>query len=207
MKDLLLLAADADAGAFFSSLILRSDALGIRPITLDTDRHPGRDSGVVQSGPELLRMRKGAYRRALLILDHHGSGREHVMDAHGLAGSLQLRLDQCTWTDNSVVLVSSPEVERWLWFTGAALARHFGVSQDELTSHASRWCASQGLSLEKAKTEQPKELFEGVVRGFLRRTLSPRDFAQIGTLASVRALTAEPGFVRLRAVLRGWFPA
>ena len=206
MKDLLVLAADADAGAFFSSLISRSDALGIRPITLDVDRHPGRDSGVVQSGPELLRMRKGAYRRVLLILDHHGSGREQRLDPGQLEQSLQLRLDQCTWTHSSLVVVLSPEVERWLWCTGAALASHFGVSQDEMTDYARLWCDVHDLTLDRAKTEKPKELFEGVVRGGLRRTLSPRDFSRIGALASVRALSAEPGFVRFRAALRGWFP-
>lgn len=206
MKDLLLLAADADAGAFFSSLISRGEALGIRPITLDTDRHPGRDSGVVQSGPELLSMRKGQYRRTLLILDHHGSGRDQRMSPSELAASLQLRLDQCTWTHKSLVVVLEPEVERWLWSTGAALARHFGVSQDVLTRYANHWCKSVGLTLDDAKAEKPKELFEGVVRGSLRRTLSPRDFARIGALASVRALSAEPDFVRLRAALRGWFP-
>jgi hypothetical protein len=207
MKDLLLLAADADAGAFFSSLISRNDALGIRQITLDTDRHPGRDSGAVQSGPELLRMRKGAYQRVLLILDHHGSGREQRMDPGHLERSLQQRLDHCTWTNSSLVVVLAPELERWLWCTGAALARHFGVTQDELTGYADRWCSMHDLSLDQAKTEQPKELFEGVVRGHIRRTLSPRDFAQIGAIASVRALYAEPGFIRLRAALRTWFPA
>ncbi len=206
MKDLLLLAADADAEAFFSALISRNDAMGTRPITLDTDRHPGRDSGVVQSGPELLRMRKGEYRRALLILDHHGSGREQRMDPAALSGSLQSRLDQCTWTDNSLVVVLAPEVERWLWSTGAALARHFEVSQDDMTTYARRWCKTDGLSLERARVEKPKELFEGVVRGYLKRTLSPRDFARIGDLASARALSLEPEFVRLRATLRGWFP-
>jgi len=57
MKDLLVSAADADAQAFMTSILSRPQAVGIKPITFTVDRHPLRDSGMVQTGPELAGMR------------------------------------------------------------------------------------------------------------------------------------------------------
>jgi hypothetical protein len=77
MKDLLVYVADADALAFMKAVLERPPALGIRPIGFGIERHPMRDSGMVQSGAELTRMKKGKYHKALLMWDHHGSGRDH----------------------------------------------------------------------------------------------------------------------------------
>lgn len=77
MKDLLLYVVDADAQAFLKALLCKPKALEIRPITFDIERHPQRDSGMVQSGAELTRMKKGEYHKALLTWNHHGSGRDH----------------------------------------------------------------------------------------------------------------------------------
>lgn len=50
MKDLLVYVADADALAFLRAILQRHQALGIRPITFDIERHPQRDAGMVHSG-------------------------------------------------------------------------------------------------------------------------------------------------------------
>jgi len=74
MKDLYVLSADADAEAAMRSVLKRHRSLGIREITFDIGRNPMRDSGMVNTGPELVRLQKGKYKKALLMWDYHGSG-------------------------------------------------------------------------------------------------------------------------------------
>lgn len=76
MKDLFVLTADLDALAVMRAVPGRPQAIGIRPISFEIDRHPMRDSGVVSTGPELVRLRKTTFDRVLLLWDHHGSGWE-----------------------------------------------------------------------------------------------------------------------------------
>lgn len=68
MKDLLVFAADADAEAFLRAVLSKPQALGIRPVTCDIKRHPQRDSGMVQSGAELVRMQKGPLRQGSAVM-------------------------------------------------------------------------------------------------------------------------------------------
>lgn len=132
MKDLLVYVADADALAFLRALLNRPQALEIRPLTFDIERHPQRDAGVVQSGAELIRMNKGRYQKALLICDHHGCGREHKQTAREIEREVQDKLNSFTWEDNSAVSVLVPELEAWLWSSRQTLASHCGVTADEL---------------------------------------------------------------------------
>lgn len=74
MRDLLVYVADADIEGFMRAVLTRHQALKIRKINFEIKRHPQRDSGMIQSGPELTRMQKANYAKALLIWDHHGSG-------------------------------------------------------------------------------------------------------------------------------------
>ena len=76
MKDLFVLTADSDAQAVMRSVLVRHKALGIRPIEAEVQRFPGRDSGMVKEGPEIVRalIKKADYSRLILVWDHHGSG-------------------------------------------------------------------------------------------------------------------------------------
>jgi hypothetical protein len=206
VKDLLVLAADADAMAFLRSLLLRPEAMGVRPLDFSLDRHPQRDAGVVQSGAELLRMRKGAFAKVLLVLDHHGCGREHRQSAPEVAANLQSKLDTFTWSSNSAVAVLSPELEHWLWHCEAAVAKHCQVSMRQLGAWTSEYAQRLSLPLAQVKQHRPKELFEYVMGERLRRTVSPRDFEQIGSHASVAKLMASDSFAFVRARLQAWFP-
>jgi hypothetical protein len=206
MKDLLLYVADADAQAFLNSLLNKPLALGIRQISFDIERHPQRDSGMVQSGPELTRMKKGKYQKALLAWDHHGSGRDHKQSPEQVRDEIQNKLDAYTWSNNSSVTIFVPELEQWLWYSENTLISYFGISSDQLNA----WLEDRSAKLEKAidilKAEQPKELFEYVMRERLKRTISPRDFAEIGKLAGVNRLMACESFRSVVDVLRAWFP-
>lgn len=206
MKDLLVYVADADALAFMRAVLERPQALGIHPVDFDIERHPMRDSGMVQSGAELVRMKKGKYQKALLMWDHHGSGRDHKQTPEMVEQEIQNRLDAFTWSGSSAVVVLVPELEQWLWFCENALAAHYGVSTDQLIQWQSEQADKLGITSDSLKAEQPKELFEHMMRNRLRRTISPRDFEEIGKRASIARLLECASFLAIAEILRGWFP-
>ncbi len=207
MKDLLVYTADADALAFMRAVLGRPKALGIRPIEFDIERHPQRDAGMVQSGAELARMKKGRYHRALMMWDFAGCGREHRMPAQALEAEVQGRLDNYSWSGRSAVTVLVPELEVWLWHCAPTLAAYLEVSVDEIDGRLQVFAGKQGQDLDTLKREQPKELFEHLMREKLRRTISPRDFEEIGRKASIKRLRDCPSFDRIAGILQGWFPS
>jgi len=207
MKDLLVFVADADALAFMQGVLEKPNALGIRPISFDIERHPLKDSGMVQTGPELTRMRKEDYQKVLLMFDFHGSGLDHRETYSELREQMQARLDSFTWTGNSSVAVLVPELECWCWFCEKAMHRHYKITEDKMAQWTSQLARKLGLSVDDLKQQQPKELFEYVVKVGLRRTISPRDFHEIGRLASIKALLACDSFQSIVYALRGWFPS
>lgn len=205
MKDLLVYVADADALAFVRSILQRHQALGIRPVSFDIERHPQRDAGMVQSGAELARMKKGRYHKALLMWDHHGSGRDHKQTPVQVGQEIQGKLDTFTWSGNSAVAVLVPELEEWLWFCESAVVAHGGITAGELQQWVQERANKLGRTVAELKTLQPKELFEHVMRERLKRTISPRDFEEIGKRAGVNGLLTCDSFRSIVETLRGWF--
>ena len=206
MKDLLVYVADADALAFMRSMLKKHQALGIRPISFDIERHPQRDAGMVHSGAELARMKKGRYGKALLMWDHHGSGRDHKQAPSQVAGDIQDKLDAYTWSGNSAVAVLVPELEQWLWHCEIAVAVHCDVTVAQLDEWVAERAQKLSRAAESLKQEQPKELFEYVLREKLKRTISPRDFEKIGERAGIAGLLACDSFRSIVEALRLWFP-
>jgi len=206
MKDLLLYVADADAQAFMNSLLNKPLALSIRQITFDIERHPQRDSGMVQSGAELARMKKSQYQKVLLTWDHHGSGRDHKQSPEQVQEEIQNKLDSYTWRGNSSVTIFMPELEQWLWYSENALISYCNITIEQLRKWLDERSNKLGKTVDALKTEQPKELFEYVMRERLKRTISPRDFAEIGRRAGVSQLMACESFRSIVNVLRNWFP-
>ena len=206
MKDLLVYVADADALAFMNSLLNRPEALGIREITFDIERHPQRDPGMVQNGSELTRAKKGKYQKALLAWDHHGSGLEHRKEAAQVRDEAQRKLDSYTWEENSSVTIFVPELEQWIWHSVTALTSHCDISEDQLNAWLADYSGKHDKSIDALKAEQPKELFEYVMRECLKRTISPRDFAEIGARAGVNGLKNCDSFASIVDVLQNWFP-
>ena len=161
---------------------------------------------MVQSGAELTRMRKGQYRKALLAWDHHGSGRDHKQSPDVVRNEVQKRLDSCTWSENSAVTIFVPELEEWLWYCENALLAYWGISTEDLGAWLDERANKLGKSVATLKTEQPKELFEYVMRERLKRTISPRDFEEIGRRAGIKGLMACDSFLSFTRVLKRWFP-
>ncbi len=160
VKDLLVYTADADALGFMRGLMSRPRALGIRPIDFAIERHPQRDAGMVQSGAELARLRKRMYAKALLMWDHHGSGRDHKQSPDEVAADVKAKLDAVTWSGNSAVAVLVPELEQWLWFCESAVASHCSITPEQLRAWVQDRADKLTLPMAKLIEEQPKELFE-----------------------------------------------
>lgn len=161
---------------------------------------------MVQSGSELTRMKKGRYHKALLTWDHHGSGRDNKQSAEQVRHEIQNKLDSYTWRENSSVAIFVPELEQWFWYCENALQLHYGISADPLNTWLADRSAKLGKPIDELKAEQPKELFEYVVRERLRRTIYQRDFAQIGNRAGVKGLMECGSFRSIVDVLQAWFP-
>lgn len=207
MKDLLVYVADADAQAFMKAILTRKHAaLGIHPIAFDIERHPMRDSGMVQSGAELARMKKGQYQKLLLMWDHHGSGRDHKQAPETVMQEVQNKLDAYSWSGNSAVTILVPELEQWLWFCESAIADYCKTTMTMLSQWQSECALKQRKTVEALHAEQPKELFEHVMREKLKRTISPRDFEGIAQLASITKLQKCDSFLAISQTLRAWFP-
>lgn len=206
MKDLLLYVADADAMAFMKSILNKPQALEVHPIDFDIERHPQRDSGMVQSGAELTRMKKGKYQKALLMWDHHGSGRDHKQSPVEVQNEIQGKLDSFSWKDNSSVTILVPELEQWLWHCENTLLAHCRLTDAQLQTWLEERARKLNISVADQKTDQPKELFEYVMKNRLRRTISPRDFEEMGKQADVNGLMKCETFSSIVEVLRIWFP-
>lgn len=207
MKDLFVMTADADAMAVMNSVLKRPESLGIRPITFEVIRHTMRDSGVIKDGPEISRMYKGKFAKTLMMWDYHGSGLEARLSPTDSIARMQGRLDSVTWEGNSGAVVLVPELEEWLWRNTASLCSYLGVEQDKINSWLSEFPHPGKRRLPPAALIEsyPKELFEYICIGKIKRTISPRDFEEIARVASLRAWQESESFARVVGLLRGWF--
>jgi len=206
MKDLYVLTADADAAAVMRSVLNRHHALGIRKITFDIARNPLRDSGMVTNGPELARLQRGKYQKALLIWDYHGSGWEQRHTPEKCRERITDRLSRVTWKDRSGAVVLIPELEEWLWHNTASVCSHFAISEKKLSLWIRDYAEKRRKTADEVRQREPKELFEYVCLERLRRTISPRDFEKIASKASLRGWQKSMSFSAMAALLRKWFP-
>jgi len=207
MTDLFVLTADADALAVVRTVLARPQAINIRPITCEVDRHAGRDSGMARDGPELVRMRvqKAAFQKVILIWDHEGSGWEWKSPEQARQ-EMQVRLNQVTWEDRSAAIVVVPEIEEWLWHNPASLAKHLAVGRQTLRQWTESFVASRGVDSVTCRKCYPKELFRYVLYQKYKRKPLPRDFAQIAKQASLIEWQSSQTFRVFVDVLRAWFP-
>ena len=207
MKDLFVYAADADAVAFLNAILNKPEALGIRKIRFDIDRNGGRDSGMIKNGAEFVRTEriKNNYRKVILMWDHHGSGRERRQKPLQVSQEIQDKLDSFTWEDNSATIVLNPELEQWLWHCEQAVAKHFGMAAEQLQQWCEKYAGEQGVPPADIKKQNPKGVFQYIMDKCLDRSLKPRDFEEIGRLASIKGLQDCESFRKFTKTLQGWF--
>ncbi|MEO5339040.1 MAG: hypothetical protein H7837_00785 [Magnetococcus sp. MYC-9] len=206
MNDLFVWTADADAQAVMQQVLSRHQAMGIRAITFKVDRYSGRDSGMIKDGPELTRFQKNTFKRLVLLLDHHGSGREKE-SVETIHHQLSARLDRVTWQGNHLAVMAVPELEEWLWYSEDAMLKCLSISKEEMKDWNGAYAHKTGQSVEQLRKEQPKELFEHLVLRKKRRKPTLADFECIASSASLKQWQGSASFHAITERLQQWFPA
>jgi hypothetical protein len=180
MRDLFVLAADADMKAVFEAILRRPEALGIRPINSFVDKHPWRDRGVFSEGPEFIRrtIPKNDYRRFILALDHHGSG------CNKLPEDVPMHFKREWIHARSQTARSLPcSIRSWKSGSGTIRRRFPTASKPVRFSVRKKDCG-------RSSSASPS-------RG---------DFEQIATHADLDAWNSSASFRILKETLQNWFP-
>ena len=197
-----MLVADQDMAETLKAVLDRPESLGIRPIQHEVVRHLDRDAGCRRDANELLRRYLSRYRRALIVFDKHGCGREHDSRER-----IQLDVEQGLasngWDlDDVKAVVIEPELEAWVWTGSRHVAGVLGWPHGY--DHLRGWLVDRGLWLEgNAKPTDPKAAMKAV----LRQTSKPHSAALFGELAKRTTWRGCqcPAFAELKTTLKRWF--
>lgn len=210
-RDLLLVVADLDAENAIKTLLTeRQPALQISltfrptpPPLGDLLRYAGRDAGCYLKAVELLRPFTKSYRHALIVFDHHGSGKD-ACTRDDIEAELETQLCQNGWNAESVaVVVIAPELEAWIWSTSPHVAERLGWKNER--ESLKKFLATAGHWHEAdTKPHAPKEALEAAL-GERRETGGPRLFADLAQSVGLTQCE-DPSFVKFRTTLQKWFP-
>ena len=202
MKDLYVLVADQDMAETLRAVLDRPKSLGIRPIQHDVDRHFDRDPGCRSDASRRLRPYLSQYRKALVIFDKDGCGREGDSRERIQMG-VEQDLASNGWAGGRAkAVVIEPELEAWVWSGSANVARVLGWPHeyDDLR----RWLVEQGLWLEgNAKPTDPKAAMKAVLRE-TRKAHSAALFGELAKRTTWRGCQC-PAFAELKSTLKRWF--
>ncbi len=199
--DLVALVPGKDEQETFAALLQRHTQLGVRKVTFECLVHPRRDSGCFQEAEHVLRSYHRRARRALVLFDHFGSGRETDAAAQ-VEVEVEQRLRVNGWNDRAIAVVVEPELESWVWVDcdSVATALHWPGPSDLRT-----WLEGQGLwRQEGGKPGEPKKALLSALRASRQR----RSSALYRLLAGQLPIDGcrDRGFGRMRARLTEWFP-
>ena len=197
-----MLVADQDMAETLKAVLDRPKSLGIRPIQYDVARHLQRDAGCCRDASRRLRPYPEQYRKAIVVFDKHGCGREDA-PREQIQQDVEQELESNGWDgDRAKAVVIEPELEAWVWTGSSHAARVLGWQRgyDDLKG----WLVARELWLEgDAKPTDPK----AAVKAVLRETNRAHSAALFGDLA--KRMTWRgcqcPAFAELRGVLKRWF--
>ncbi len=200
-KDLMVLVADSQMEFAVKGLLTRSDAIGIRSLSVDIHVHPAKDPGCLLRGHEFLRPFHRQYCHALIMLDHEGCGQEqrHRID---LEKELEQRLSSSGWGERAAAVILDPELEVWVWSDSPEVDAVLGWTNR--TPCLASWLREKGfLESDAKKPSQPKEALECALR-IARKGRSSAIFLQLAQRVSVNRCT-DPAFLKLKTTLKQWF--
>jgi hypothetical protein len=202
-RDLGVLVADKNMEFSMRGILQRPQALGITQISYDIYPHIERDPGCLQRGHDFLRPFVDEFRHALVILDHHGCGAEHL-NREELEKDIELRLSSSGWGDRATAIVIDPELENWLWSDSPEVDAALGWKGKP--NPLRNWIRDQGFfEKDSLKPLSPKEAVESA----LKKVYIPRSSAiyrQIAGNVSFKRCT-DPAFLKLKEKLIQWFKA
>lgn len=202
-KSLFILAADLDAENALLGLLSRYQSLKTKPLRRKADfeiqLHPEHDSGCCKTGVAYLRSQLRQYDHAILLFDHHGSGRDKDKP-EDIESDLDDQLSINGWGDRARAIVISRELEAWVW------------SQSLHVESALKWPSQKKLSdwlLDKdwllpgeTKPRRPKEALHAA----LGKQPKAPFFLNLAKNVSFQNCQ-DRAFNRLLTTLRTWFPA
>ncbi len=200
--DLVVLVPGSDEYEVVDELLSqRWASLEIRHIRYRIVKHPQRDPGCFHGGPQVLQPYQRQTERALIFLDHEGSGQEKRA-AEDIAADLRERLRLSGWENRAEVVVIEPELEIWVWSDSPEVDRVLGWRG---RSRGLRpWMVKNGYWSEgELKPSRPKECLEAALREVtIRRSAAIyRELAASVGLERCR----DESFLRFKSILHSWF--
>lgn len=201
--DLIVLAADKDAEFAMRGILRRAEALRIRPVKVDFIVHPEHDPGCLLRSSDLLRAFLRSHRYACVVLDREGAGREKAARAT-LEEKIEEQLGRNGWQSRCAAVVIDPELETWVWSDSPEVDRWLGWTGRQPTLR--EWLRAEGFLPEGSlKPSRPKE----AVQKALRIAAKPRSSSLYRHLAENVSLDrcTDAAMQKLRETLRLWFPA
>ena len=201
-KDLIVVVADLDAKQVIQQLLQRPQSLGIRPIQATVDRYVKRDSGCCRTSHEYLRPFVRQFNYALVIFDHHGSGRES-QNRDDLEASVSQELARNVWDARSAAIAIGPELEAWVWSDSPEVDKALGWQGRTPTLRF--WLQEIGhIATEASKPNDPKQAMkEALLRA--NKKPSPAIFRELArNVGTGRCI--DPAFLKLKTTLQAWFP-
>ncbi len=203
MKDLFVLVADKNMDFLMRGLLPRIPVIeNVMAFTFDILVHPYRDSGIFNESDDFLRPFSTNYTYALVILDHHGSGREQI-ERGEVEHAISHKLNISGWKDRNVVICIDPELENWIWVNETRIKEAISWEREPGLYewlHLNKWKTPS-----EPKPKHPKEAFEAAIR--LSNT--PRSsslYRSIASQANYRNCQ-DAAFQKMLLQLREWFTA
>ena len=202
MKDLVCVVADRQIAATLEELLLRRQTLGIRPVQAEILVHPHHDPGCYARPADLLRGYQQAAEHALIVLDHAWEGVPAASGA-ALEALIDEKLEEAGMAHWAAPVVIEPELETWVFSASPHVPDVLGWKGSwppirEALEERNLWAAAD------AKPADPKAAVEYI----LGRTGKSRSASLFRKLVrKVRtAGCRDRAFLRLKDLLRGWFP-
>ncbi len=200
-KDLLVLVADGQMEFAVKGLLMRGEAIGFQPLSVDIHVHPDKDPGCLLRGHDFLRPFHRQYRHALIMLDYEGCGQE-MRPRVDLEAELERRLASSGWGNRATAVILDPELEVWVWSDSPEVDAVLGWTNR--TPCLADWLRDAGyLHGDTKKPNRPKEALEHALR-LVRKGKSSAIFLQLAQRVSVNRCT-DPTFLKFKTTLQRWF--
>jgi hypothetical protein len=200
--DLVILVADTYMEAALRGLLTRPQALCIDEIRWKPFVHPGHDPGCLRRGHDFLRPMSRDYEHALVLFDWDGCGREDL-SAGELEKTVEENLSRSGWAGRARTIVIQPELETWVWTDSRNVCQCLGWSCNY--SDLRMWIEKQNLwNKEDAKPHDPKQAVELALRQ-AGKSKSSSIYEKLARQVAFEQCT-DPAFLKLKSLLREWFP-
>lgn len=199
--DLVVLTADKNTQLGLKALLARPADLRIDHVTYEVVAHPRRDPAVLREAHQFLRVFLRRARYALVVFDREGCG--DTAPRTQLEARVEANLNANGWSGRAGVVVIDPELEAWVWGDFPDVAAVLGW-EGRLTELRS-FLGDRGFDWPAGrKPARPREAMEAALEG-ARVTRSSSLYQELARRAPV-GHCQDPAFLKLRNLLRAWFP-